>query len=451
MKFDRTIFPVIADKIEFDYPVYSLTNLKNRSPLYFVKKDKLPIVQIQLLFNAGSNFDPDGKNGLANLFSALIDEGAGGMSALQISERLEQLGTTIRISCNHDFILFNLLCLKEKFEESLMVLNSILNQPHFDEKDFKRELNRIKLSLRQYGDDPEIIADIFFEKILFDGAGLYNHFPTGLSSNLDAIQLKDIKKFYVETFCNAELAILSAGNLTEVELSAALEKLFDFHKKNITSIHLNNELHSRKKIFIHHKENSPQTEIRFGLRVDKRNEINFMPRTILNFIFGGQFSSRLNLNLREKRGLTYGIRSSYNHFKRAAYFQIAASVDVENIGVALNEIANEKNRLIETLTDEEIKFAKDSMIRKFPLGFETYSQIVSWLGSAYVFDLPENYLEGFSDRVYSVGRNELSAIYEKDFLADELIILVGDAEKVRKSLDENNIYKGEVVVQQCEL
>lgn len=451
MKFDRTIFPAIADKIEFDYPAYSLRNLENGTPIYFVKKDKLPIVQIQLLFNAGSNFDPEGKKGLANLFSALIDEGAGGLSALQISEKLERLGTTIRVSCNHDFIIFNLLCLKEKFEESLAILNSILNRPHFGEKDFNRELNRIKLSLKQYGDDPEIIADIFFEKILFDGTGLYNHFPTGISSNLDNINLKDIKNYYSEIFCAAEIAILSAGDLNEDEFASAVEKLFDFHKRKPASIQFNDTISSGKKIFIHHKENSPQTEIRFGLRVDNRSETNFMPRTILNFILGGQFTSRLNLNLREKRGLTYGIRSAYNHFKRAAYFQIASSVDVGNIGLALDEIANEKNILIDTLTDEEIKFAKDSMIRKFPLGFETYSQIVSWLGSAYVFNLPENYLEGFYERVNAVGRNELSQTYEKDFIANELLILVGDAEKIKKSLEENYIHKSEIIVRQCEL
>ena len=148
------------------------------------------------------------------------------------------------------------------------------------------------------------------------------------------------------------------------------------------------QIGSDKKIFLFDKKGSVQSEIRIGHPAPNRKENDFFPKTILNNILGGQFSSRINLNLREKKGYTYGANSRFNYLKESAYFLVTTSVGAENTGNAVREIMNELEGIKTGVTNEELDFAKSSLIRKFPSNFETYKQIASNLISMVIHSLP---------------------------------------------------------------
>lgn len=450
MKFDRNILPPIDEKINFTFPKFTKIKLANDAELFFVEKKKIPIVQMQLLFNCGSNFDPAGKKGLANIFAALIDEGAGNMDALQLSDQLERLGTSIRIYCNHDFITASLLCLKENLDQSLSILKMILNEPHFHNKDFEREKNRILVTLQQHRDDPEIIADVLFEKKIFESQKMYSQFSAGVSTDISNLKLDDVKNFYEDNFKNSIVSIFCCGDIDRDELKSKLDSSILATSRECKRFKLHCGEVENKKIFVHHKVDSPQVELRLGVQVQIRNENNFYARQIVNFILGGQFSSRLNLNLREKLGLTYGIRSSFNYFMNASYFQIATSVDVDNSARAMDEIIREKKLLAQTITDEEIKFAKDSIVRRFPLAFETNSQIVNWLGSAFIYKLTNDYLEKYNSEIESVTKEKIIKTIDEDFRFEDIIVLVGDSKRIKKSLEKNIANDWQLVEEQLD-
>jgi zinc protease len=188
-----------------------------------------------------------------------------------------------------------------------------------------------------------------------------------------------------------------------------------------------------------------QTEIRTGHLSSKRNEKDFLQKQIINLVLGGQFSSRLNLNLREKHGYTYGVHSRFNYFKEAGYFAVSTSVDIENTANALREIFSEINMIKEGITEEELRFTKSSLTKRFPSNFETYGQIASNISSKIIHNLPDDYFETYIQRVNSVSLEEVNKITVGSIYPDELItVLVGDSKKIIKQISKEEF--GETIV-----
>jgi zinc protease len=188
---------------------------------------------------------------------------------------------------------------------------------------------------------------------------------------------------------------------------------------------------SSRTLFIIDKADSVQTEIRVGHLTSKRNPEDFFQKQIFNLVLGGQFSSRLNLNLREKNGYTYGIHSRFNYWKDAGYFGISTSVDTDLTHSALKEIFYEVGKINEGIKADELEFAKSSMIKRFPSNFETYRQVSGNIISKIMHNLPDDYFESYVDKVNSVSLEEVNKIGQKSIRSDELVtVLVGDSQKI---------------------
>jgi zinc protease len=166
---------------------------------------------------------------------------------------------------------------------------------------------------------------------------------------------------------------------------------------------------------------------------------------MLNTILGGQFTSRINLNLREKHGYTYGAGSNFNYFKNNAYFAVSTSVGIENTANALSEIFKEVEGLSDGITDKELEFAKSSIIRKFPLNFETYGQIASNFIGKVIYDLPEDYFDSYFDNINSVTIEDVNNAAANNISPKQATtVLVGDKSKIVSQLDD--LHLGDVVV-----
>jgi len=441
MTVDRKKKPEPKNELSFQLPKSEQFYLTNGLRVIHILKDKLPLIRLNLMINAGGKFDPVNKKGLSYLTSLLLDEGAGGLNALELSDAFDMLGANFSVSADNDLMNINLQTLTDKFENSLELFSKVLLQPDFNEEDFQREKSKQLTRILQSKDEPDYLADLIFDRILLGDSSSYSYPLLGFENTVQSISIEDVKNHYCTFFSPANSVLISVGDVEKSTLIELLEIYFSNWSgiKNEISF-ANATKQQNKKIFIFHKEGSVQTEIRVGHTSEKRNQANFFQRYLLNTILGGQFTSRINLNLRERNGYTYGATSRFQYYKDAAFFEVATSVGIENTANALKEILFELDNIHNGISDTELEFAKSSITKKFPLNFETYRQIASGLSGKILFDLLENYFDNYINNVNAVTKDEVENAAKKFINNEKLsIILVGDKNLLIEKLVEMQI------------
>ena len=190
-------------------------------------------------------------------------------------------------------------------------------------------------------------------------------------------------------------------------------------------------------IYLIHKEGAVQTEIRLGHISSERNSPDYFSKMLLNTVLGGQFTSRINLNLRENKGYTYGAFSRFNYYKDAAYFYVSTSVNAENTGNALREIFKELNGVKEGITTGELEFAQSSLVRKFPSNFETNRHIAANISTMIIHSLPDDYFNSYLDNIRQVTISDVNkSAVDSVFPDDALIVVAGDKNTIYNQLGE---------------
>ena len=437
MTFNRTIKPESKILLNFNPPQMEILSLKNGLKVYFVNKDKLPFVRMKMIVNAGSKFDPENKYGLAFLTSMVIDEGADELDALQLSDEFDLLGSSFNVSADNDSINITLQSLSENFERSFSLFSKVLLKPQFNQEDFDREKKKLLTRIIQSKDEPEYLADQIFDRIILGDNNSYAYPVMGFEDSLKAIELNDAIEHYKKYFSPANSFLIIVGNISKDELTVTFEKyLSNWDSKTQLSLPNFESTVQPNKIFLHHKEGSVQTEIRVGHISSPRSDKDYFPKLLLNTILGGQFTSRINLNLRERNGYTYGAHSRFQYFKDSSYFQISTSVGIENTINAIKEIEFELNNIKNGVEENEVEFAKSSITKKFPMNFETYRQIVSSLSTKIFFNLSDDYFDSYIDKINSISKSDIDNAAEKFInLKNYSIILVGDKNRLSKDFE----------------
>lgn len=446
MQADKKQRPSSSGKISFILPTVQTFQLSNGLKIYFSKKNELPLIRINFLVNNGSRFDHENLKGLSNLLAMCIDEGAGKYDALQLADEFEMLGAQFSISSDPDVTFISLQVLRENFMPALKLLSSVITEPHLSENDFSREKRKVLTRLEQVKVEPDYVAEISFEYFLFGSDSPYAFPVMGIEPTVQNIQIESIKNLYQKKFSPFNSSVVVVGDIDLKSLQTELNDTFgNWDVKTIVDEPLLNLTKSQRKIFVINKKDALQTEIRTGHLSSKRSEKDFFQKQIMNLALGGQFSSRLNLNLREKNGYTYGIHSRFNYLKEAGYFAVSTSVDVENTTNALREIYNEINKIKDGITEDELVFSKSSLTKRFPANFETYRQIASNISSKILNNLPDNYFETYIERVNSVNLDDVNNIAIDSIRPEQLItVLVGDSNKILGQINKDEF--GELFV-----
>ncbi len=443
---DRKNIPEVKSEISFKLPKPNEFSLDNGLRVVFIQKDKLPLVRLNLIVNAGSKYDPDNKKGLSYLTSLVLDEGADEMNALQLSDEFDMLGSNFNVSADNDLINMSLQTLSENFDRSLELFSKVLLKPSFNDEDFNREKKKLITRIMQSKDEPEYLADQIFDRVTLGKSNNYSSPVSGYEESVESITVDEIKAHYAKFFSPSNSSLIVVGDLNQNELIILLNKYFSNWKTVQNDFTFSvSSAEPNKKIYLYHKEGSVQTEIRVGYPTPKRNQKDFFQRYLLNTILGGQFTSRINLNLRERNGYTYGATSRFQYFKDTAFFQVSTSVGIENTVNALKEILFELDNIHNGVTDKEIEFAKSSITKKFPLNFETYRQIASGVAGKILFNLPDNYFDSYIKNVNAVSKSEVEKAAKEFIMNDKLsIVLVGDKNLLLPKLDDLKIETAEV-------
>ena len=438
MILSRDIKPMPGKNISFSLPEIEKFNLANGLEVLYIQKNKLPIMRLNLITRAGSKFDPQNKKGLANLFAMSIDEGAGDYSSLELSEEFNYLGTSFNANSNKDRVNLSIQTLTENFDRSLELFSMIIRNPHFNEDDILRQKRKVLTKLIQLKDEPEKIADLIFSYNLWGDHNPYAFPVNGYENDVTNISSEDVKNHFLEYFTPENSTLVAVGNLGKDEFIKKLNtNLSDWHvKNNAKKIEIKTKK-TQRLILLIDKKNSVQSEIRVGHIASPRDNKEFFKKLVLNTILGGQFTSRINLNLRENKGYTYGASSSFGYYDNGGFFLVSTSVGIENTANSLKEIIFELNHIKEGITTEELDFAKSFLIRQFPSNFETYGRMASNLSILVAHSLPNNYFNTYMDNLASVSIDDINSIAKESIFPDKLIIVVvGDSEKLLPQLKE---------------
>ncbi len=441
-KTDRSSMPLPAEELVFNLPKINRFTLNNGMEALLIRKDNLPIVKINLVSISGSRFDGADKSGLSYFMSMLIDEGAGKRSAFEIEDELEFLGSAMSVSASHDSVVLSLITLKENLEKSLSILADVYKSPQFNDSDFIRERSKLLNKIKQLNDDPGFAASVLLEKYLYEGS-YYENPTTGLFSQVENLNNSDIKDYYNNILRKSTTALLVVGDVEQAEVETLLGNYFgreDYSAEiKEKSVPVNP---AENRIYLFQRNNSAQSEIRVGNLTSGRGAPDFYSKSLLNTILGGQFSSRINLNLREDKGYTYGANSSFNYHRQSGYFMANTSVETINTVPALKEIFKETEKIDKDISEDELNFARSYLVRRYPSLFETWHQMGNHLINIFLHNLPDNYFNLYVDKLNECTTNELMEAASKNITGREkTVVLVGDIESFRKELDSVEGYK----------
>ncbi|QQS37279.1 MAG: insulinase family protein [Ignavibacteriales bacterium] len=440
---DRATIPQPKIQNHFHLPEIKRLKISKDVPVLFVEKHSLPIINLTFMFECGSRLDPGDKKGLAYLFSALIDEGAGKYSEFELHDKFDFIGANFSISCDEDYIYFSLQCMTEYFDEALELFASVILSPHFTDEAFSRERSRIITRINQQIDYPDEMADLIFTHKLTGAGSAYAYPVIGLADSINNISPDDIKNFYRK---NIQCSTLSVAITSDISESVVISKLNSFFTElksgdKVSPFNFTNKLSTQKVIIVNYP-GAAQSEIRIGNKSPGRNEPGFYSRVLMNTILGGQYSSRINQNLRERNGFTYGASSIINYWKYDAFFCVTTSVNTANTGAAVKEILFELSEIKKGVTDSEAEFACSMLIKKFPLFFETYNQLNGNSGVLFKYDLPDSYFKEYASKIEATGVDEINKATSIVNPDEALFVLAGDESEIKKQLDfinENDI------------
>ncbi len=432
----RKYKPEAIGKIDFRLPTIETAGFGNVS-IYHAKKNNLPICQLEVIIECGSKEDPDAQEGLTHLAAMMIDEGAGEYSSLQLSEEFEKLGTIFSISSDKDIIHLSILSLEEYIERSVELLSLVLLKPRLESDDFNREKQKLLAKILQSKDNPSNIASTLFDKIVYDGSG-YSTPVIGKSDSVESISLAEIQSFHKNVLLNKKWSVISIGSIPVLEITKMLERyLKDNAENSLAEPELFSTVNDIENSFIYvvDHEGAAQTEIMIGHGGTKRNSGEYYAKHLLNSILGGQFTSRINLNLREDKGYTYGAGSSFNYNKEAGAFYVTTSVQSEVTGNAVKEILYELKKIKEGVTEEELDFAKSSLVKRFPSQFETYSQVANNISNLVIHNLELEYYNDYIRNISGCSIDEVNRAGMNHIHDSKLAILcVGNSTIIKEQL-----------------
>jgi zinc protease len=358
---DRTIRPVGKPAPKITLPKIQKATLQNGLNVWLVEHHELPTVALNLVIQAGGDHDPLSMPGLASMTADMIDEATKTKDALQISEAIESIGASFGTNSSFDGSFMTLSALTKHLDKALAVFSDVLLNPIFSGKDFERIRKQRLTQLIQQRDQPVAIANNAYSHILYGSDHPYGNNPSGSEASLKTMTTDDLKKFYSMYYRPNNATLIVVGDLKMDDILAKLNTaLADWKSGDVTPYTVPTPRPvDTMRVYLVDKPGAPQSEVRIGYPALARSTPDYFPALIMNRLLGGQFSSRINLNLREKHGYTYGARSAFNFQKGVGPFTASGGIVTEKTDSSLIEFLYEINLMKEKgMTASELEFVK---------------------------------------------------------------------------------------------
>jgi zinc protease len=406
------------------------------SRVYYVRTEGLPMVDIQVAFDAGSARDGS-RFGLSALTSAMLDTGAGKWNADEIAQRFESVGAQFGSSVSNDMASVSLRTLTDKplFDKALETMQVILASPSFNDADFQREKNRTLAGLKMQEESPAELAKIAFYKALY-GDHPYGHPTPGTMSAVSALQVADLRGFYQKYYVAANAMVVIVGDLSKQQAEITAEKLVSGLSKGERPEPLPEVAMPVKEGKQHIEFPSSQTHVLAGLPGTYRKDPDYFDLYVGNHILGGAvLVSKLFEEVREKLGLAYHASSSFAPLSRKGPFAISLQTRNDQTGQAL-EVVNKTlaDFIAQGPTEAELAAAKKNITGGFAMRFDTNRELVSYVSMIGFYDMPLDYLDTFQQNVEKVTVASIKDAFKRrvDPQLMQTITVGGSAKKSEK-------------------
>jgi len=439
---DRSAAPPLGPVPSFTFPGIERHVLPNGLKVRTVEHTSAPVLALVVQIEGGSGADPAPQEGLASLVADLVDEGTGSLSAIEVSDALARIGGDYDVDTGPDAVSFSLTTLARFADRGADLLAGLLTRPSLRESDFTR-IRQLRIDrLRQIKDIASAVAERAFLRLLY-GRHPYGHAPLGNEDALRALTLDDATAFHAEMFRPSQSTIVLVGGMRHAELLAVAERAFGGWTEPASRPTVRTPASSIpaeptvRRIALVHREAAAQSELRIGHLAAGRRTPDYAPLLMMNAILGGQFTSRVNLKLREEKAYTYGARTSFDWKRGLAPFALSTSVHTASTAAAIADAAAEIEgiRGSRPVTEGELVHAKAALTRGYPAGFETAAQVARAVSQLALYDLPDTYFSDFVPTVSAVTAADVTRVAARYLDPGRLTALVvGDAQVVADSL-----------------
>jgi predicted Zn-dependent peptidase len=441
---DRTKVPPPGPSPVLHVPTWTKTQLSNGATLIVSERHNLPLVSFSITFLGGSNqFEPADRRGVAAMTASMLTEGTTTKSGDQISDALQLLGTGVGANVSGEDGSINFVSTAKNFDATLAIVADMMLNSTFPADALERLRGRTLVNLTQAKDQPTVVGAQVFAKILYGNEHPYGQRTT--ETSVKAITRDDVVAFHKAYFQPGRAIITVVGDTTTAKAKASVEKALAAWAKAGEKPSIDYpkvpELQPAK-IYLVDKPGAAQAVFNIGLPGPPRNTPDYFALQVLNTILGGQFQSRLNANIREQKGYSYGVNSNYAYGRGPGPFRAGGSIFIAKTDAALVEFMKELKGIVgeKPITDEEIKTAKESLIQGLPQRFSSVSAISGAITSLVVLGLPDDYFQTYATKVSAVTKEDLLRVAKKYIDLNHLaIVIVGDRSVVEGPLKATGI------------
>jgi zinc protease len=441
---DRSRPPALAPTPQLDLPAIQKRTLSNGLAVWLVESHEVPIVQLNLVVRAGAGDDPAGKFGTASLTAAMLDEGAGGRSALELADAVEFLGADLTTTSSFDSSAVRLNVPVGHLREALPLLADVALRPTFPAMELERLRQERLTALLQARDDPASITPMAFSRIVFGPVHRYGTGNLGTAAALKVLSTGDLAAFHAAYYQPANAVLVVVGDVTPDAVVPDLEKQFGGWKAGAAPVRRTAVAPAPQlaggQIYIVDKPGAEQSQIRIGAVGVPRSTPDYFPLLVFNTILGGSFTSRLNQNLREKNGYAYGASSGFDMRLSAGPFVAAAGVQTDKTADALREFFNEFTGIVQPIGADEIAKAKNYIALGFPAEFESSADLSRRLEELIVYQLPDDYFERYIANVQAVTAEAVQRVAKIHIQPSRFaVVVVGDRKTIEPGIRALNL------------
>ena len=441
---DRTKPPVPGKTPDLRVPTWTKSALPDGADLIVSEKHDLPLVAFSLTFLGGANqFEPADKTGLASLTAAMMSEGTKSKDGEALSNALQLLGTSVSTTVGGESGAMSFVSTTDKLAQTLDIVADMLLNSTFPADALERLRAQRLVALTQARAQPGAIAGRVFPKVLYGNAHPYGRVAT--EASLKAITRDDVVAFHNQYFQPGRALVTVVGDVTAAGVKPVIEKALAAWPKAGTRPAFTYPAPpqvQKTTIFLVDRPGAAQSTFAIGHPGPPRNTPDYYALQVMNTMLGGMFQSRLNANIREEKGYSYGVTSNFAFGKGPGAFRTGGDIVGDKTDVALVEFMKELRGILgeRPVTDEELNTAKESLIQRLPATFASVSAINSALTSLWSQGLPDDYFQQYSKAVAAVTKADVLRVAKKYIEIDRLaIVIVGDRASIEAPLKAKNI------------
>lgn len=429
----------------FRLPQVQTFKLKSGISVYLVEQHTLPIVSLDLTFDGGSISDPVGKEGLASVCMAMMSEGTAKLDKLAFSEALADVASSVSSYAGGDTQGVSMGTLSKHFDTTFGLFVDTLRTPGFRAEDLDRMIKRRLEGLKQQKGNPEAIAARVTAPVMYGAAHPYGRIVT--EASLGAITLDDCKAYHAKQLKPGGARLFVVGDMTAAQIRERFDgpALAGWAGKVPALPRLKPPALPKARIFFVHVPGAAQSQIALAHFGPMRNAPDYFPTAIMGSILGGGFTSRINMNLREGKGYTYGARGFFNYSRQYGTFSAGGSVRSDATYQSVLELVREVRALERgevPATEAELERERNSAVLGLPSRFATAGASLGMFRSLVYFGLPLDYWSSYSTKIEKVTAAQVKAAAKKHLKSNAAVYVIvgdGDAEMIVRTEDGKDV------------